>query len=317
MFPTKSFPKLWHVGTMDTTHKRNGSFEGAGLSVSTHPEAWRRIARGHVTGPTWILTKPGNKFLDHYRLTEAQSTEIAKWAVQNGYAETATLYRVSHYDDELESEVYTDYHTREEAEYEADEESPIKEIVGGLVGTDSLHERTRTDASPVMVADLLSTLYAEDVLGLDGVWWNDKLSPEAYSAPRGVIFQSKVKEWSFVKKVDESAQSTVTLYHVCLTRSLPRILENGLAPRIGPRSKRRGEKKPAIYFFPDLETLDDALSNWLGDEFSESAKLALLKVQIPHGVEVKSDVEYERHIHEPVPPDHITVLTRDIDSFEF
>ena len=44
--------------------------------------------------------------------------------------------------------------------------------------------------------DYAATAYAEDVLDLDGVWWNDELDVSAYSAPRGVIFASKMGAWT-------------------------------------------------------------------------------------------------------------------------
>lgn len=47
--PVKTLKGLYHVGTLDASKKRDG-YEGAGLSVSTHPDAWKRIAKGHVTG---------------------------------------------------------------------------------------------------------------------------------------------------------------------------------------------------------------------------------------------------------------------------
>jgi len=30
---------------------------------------------------------------------------------------------------------------------------------------------------------------------VDGAWWNEELDPAALSAPRGVIFQTKLPEW--------------------------------------------------------------------------------------------------------------------------
>ena len=54
-FAFKSFAKLWHVGSMNPRIKRPGSYEGAGLSVSVHPEDWQQIAE--IGGDLWELTK--------------------------------------------------------------------------------------------------------------------------------------------------------------------------------------------------------------------------------------------------------------------
>jgi len=51
-----------------------------------------------------------------------------------------------------------------------------------------------------MTEDFLSICYAEDVLKLDGVWWDDKLNPMSYSAPRGVIFNNMLPSWTKVKE---------------------------------------------------------------------------------------------------------------------
>ena len=50
---------------------------------------------------------------------------------------------------------------------------------------------------PIMVADMLAMAYAEDVLRLDGVWWEDRHDPAALSAPRGAIFAARVAAFSF------------------------------------------------------------------------------------------------------------------------
>ena len=75
--PVKTLKGLFHVGTLDASKKRDG-FEGAGLSVSTHPDAWKRIAKGHVTGDTYSATKEGNRILDAHSLTKEHNAEITQ-----------------------------------------------------------------------------------------------------------------------------------------------------------------------------------------------------------------------------------------------
>jgi hypothetical protein len=72
-----------------------------------------------------------------------------------------------------------------------------------LIATDSLRQRTKNDAAPVTVPDLVLTVYAEEH-GYDGVWWNDRLDVQNYSAPRGVIVPSKIKSWTVLKQADVS-----------------------------------------------------------------------------------------------------------------
>jgi hypothetical protein len=180
--PTVTFPMLWHVGSLDPSKKRNDSHEGAGLSVSLHPDAWRRIARGFVIGDTWRCAKPGNRFIAAHRLKRTQRAAIADWGVEQGLVAQQTNWRVSWFDDELDSKVSMDFADKKEAEDEAaDRDVRPKPIQGGLVATPALRQRTMSKASPVMVPDLLLTAYAEEH-SFDGVWWADRLDPAAYSA---------------------------------------------------------------------------------------------------------------------------------------
>lgn len=197
MFPTRTFKKLFHVGDMDIKDKQPGSLEGDGLSVSQHPEAWMEIAR--IGGPTWVLTKAGNRFLDFHRLNAKQRKEVIQWGVKNGYAEEGTVYRVHWYDEEMEEERYFEYTSREEAQSEVDAGtgSEIEEVPGNPIGTQKLESRmkARVTNSPSLTLDYLVVAYAEDVLNLDGVWWADRLDPEHLSAPRGVIFNAMLPTW--------------------------------------------------------------------------------------------------------------------------
>jgi len=98
----------------------------------------------------------------------------------------------------------------------------------------------------------------------------------------------------------EDVQVSVA-YHITLTRNVKRVLRDGLVPRIGPRSRATKEARPAIYLFPTVEDAETAYEQWLGDQFDEDTRLALLKVEIPSTIEIFSDVSYERHIYETIP----------------
>jgi len=202
-FAFKSFAKLWHVGSMNPKDKRPGSYEGAGLSVSVHPEDWQQIAE--IGGDLWELSKKGNKFVNFHRMTKAQKQTIAQWGVQNGYVQHVEVWRATWYDDEREENVYADFLTQQEAQAESDK---VKLVKNQLQGTDKLKQRTHNPNTDTTVAfDLLVTVYAEEQLECDGVWWDDNYNPENLSAPRGVIFPNKLSTWS-KKKVDWEGYDT-------------------------------------------------------------------------------------------------------------
>lgn len=210
---TLSFNKLFHVGTMNPTDKRHGSYEGAGLSVSLHPEEWMAIAG--IGGPIWQCVRPGNRFLNFLRLSKAQKKMIGDWAVEQGLATRQSIWRVYFWDDDAGEHRYFSFTNRQkaknEAKYTEDENGksqPPVEIPGALVGTPALAQRMvqhapeqhmtgeSGDANP---DDLVAVAYAEDVMKLDGVWWNERLDPINLSAPRGVIVPSMIGHWQFTQ----------------------------------------------------------------------------------------------------------------------
>ncbi len=204
-FPIRSISLLWHVGTLNLADKSRGSHEGAGLSVSLHPDAWRVIARGQVRGDDWTLSKPDGQFLDYHELDDLHLEQISRWGVDNGYAERRSLFEVTWFDDELGAELSSLYLTREEAEEECSDPDSVRELHGRLVPTTALQARVNGDAPLVLVPDLLATVFAEDSLEVDGVWWEDRLDVYAYSAPRGVISATKLASWQISLARDEVA----------------------------------------------------------------------------------------------------------------
>jgi hypothetical protein len=65
----------------------------------------------------------------------------------------------------------------------------------GYKPTAKFDARIGEKVEQAFVLDFLAFAYAEDVLHLDGVWWNDRLDVLAYSAPRGVIFNAMLPTW--------------------------------------------------------------------------------------------------------------------------
>lgn len=201
-FPLTSFKELYHVGAFDISQRQTHNYEGDGLSVSTEPEAWIRINRGGTSGDTWRLTKSGNKFLDWHEMTDAHHAVINEWAVDNGYAESSTVYHVTWFDDEADEERFSEFSTLSAAEEFADEdetEDPYYKVSkheNEITATTKLEKRMGAKTG-----QLFSVAYVEDVLDLDGVYWYDLLDVANLSAPRGVIVPSKVDSWKREKRV--------------------------------------------------------------------------------------------------------------------
>ena len=198
--PTVSLKDLYHVGTLDASKKGDFSYEGAGLSVTTEPDAWRRIARGQVAGDTHSVAKANNNFLDSHKLTSQHNEQIKQWAIDNGFLEQQETVTVSWYDDEMDDTLSQTFNSMADAEAEHGEYMDDYDVdvdKGGVVPTAKLKKATgqsRIEATGVL--EYVLPLYAES-LGLDGVWWADDLDVNKLSAPRGVIVPGKVDSFKF------------------------------------------------------------------------------------------------------------------------
>lgn len=109
-----------------------------------------------------------------------------------------------------------------------------------------------------------------------------------------------------------SEEKMVDVWHVTEKQNVPNILQNGLEPRIGKSSKSAGEQKPAIYVFPDELSMEDAVTNWLGDE-TEYRQSALI-LRVPESWVSQDNIRWEATINRPVPPDMIKVAIPDLDE---
>jgi hypothetical protein len=193
----KKLSTMYHVGRLDQPRRKPAvSYEGSGLSVSLHPDEWRKIARGQVGGDTWELTKEDPKFL---MATAANKKKAVNWAAANGWIAPQKRYRVSWFDDEMDDTMSTEFDSLEEAQEEADAYGVEPEEVDSFVldnkGKAYWKSAFSSKPSNSLAKDFAIIWFAE-ANGYDGVWWNDKLDPDRLSAPRGVIFQSKLPEWS-------------------------------------------------------------------------------------------------------------------------
>lgn len=100
-----------------------------------------------------------------------------------------------------------------------------------------------------------------------------------------------------------------TYYHVTLAENLRSIMERGLTPTVGERSKQLGEGS-AVFLFPDIPHAEDAVSGWLGDQFEEEVELALIEVTLPDGVEVHQTdgIDWECWVKDVIPPQHLRIV---------
>lgn len=192
---------IFHVGTLDISQKSNQSLEWNGLSVSNCPNTWKRICG--CAGQTWqLIPNSSDSFLLYHDLDKDDLSEIKQWAINAGYFTNAIEYRVYYYDDELEEERYFSFaqneeqQAREEYEWRTEEDSNATRfeiIEDGLFPTDKLMQRSLVNVDVSMYLDIAVQLYAEEVLEINGIWWEDEFNPYALSAPRGVIFNSHLE----------------------------------------------------------------------------------------------------------------------------
>lgn len=104
----------------------------------------------------------------------------------------------------------------------------------------------------------------------------------------------------------------MTLFHVTDKNGLTGITQQGFKPSIGPRSRRLGEKKEAIYFFRKREFVDDAVCGWMGDVFPPSSQLYCLEIELPEHIPFSSDPnfgEVEAIVEVAIPPTSVKSAT--------
>ena len=202
--PLINMDLVYHVGSMDSTNKRSGSHEGNGLSISLHPEEWKIIGKGHIGGDIWTLTKDNTSFLDALSLNRKHQLYLNKVGVDEGYLEPKTCYKLIYKDEESNTNNYMVFDSLEEATEENEEfdsDGIIKKIKS-FIPSDKFITRLGWKPEILLMKDIFLTFYAEDHLKVDGVWWNENLDILNYSAPRGVILNSKLETWD--KKITSS-----------------------------------------------------------------------------------------------------------------
>jgi CRISPR/Cas system-associated endonuclease Cas3-HD len=115
-------------------------------------------------------------------------------------------------------------------------------------------------------------------------------------------------------EIFESENIERKVWHITPKANVSKIMKQGLIPKIGRRSKSAKEKTPAIYVFPDSISMEDALTNWLDNEF-EDVKLSILELTVPSNWITEHAIRWEAQILHPVPPSMIKILVLNIDSW--
>lgn len=202
----------FHVGDITKKEKKR-SFEGSGLSVSMNPDAWRKIAR--LNGETYLVHKKSPLFLDIHALSLEKRKSIFNWGIIEGYLTEGEKW-VYRYDDEDEPMYmsflsYEDWlkHMGLDPNDSLDQEEISKSDITRVtcfLGTDKLYQEAGWDLGnePSLAETFCILRYADEVLEIDGVYWSDILDVYRYSAPRAVIFQSRLHEWKIVEVHDKS-----------------------------------------------------------------------------------------------------------------
>jgi hypothetical protein len=200
--PTISFARLWHVGSLDVADKRTGSQEGACLSVSRSPGAWREIGEGLVSGPCHVAAAGDLSMLDAHALDAETRAAVLGWGVAAGLCALVDLWTMSWFDDELDDTVSSTFATQQEAEEEAEENDGAEVAkVREHASTPSLDALVLADGpsfGDATLLDMLLPLWTQTLTDLDGVWWDETFDPLAYSAPRGGLLRSRLHKvaWS-------------------------------------------------------------------------------------------------------------------------
>ena len=207
-----SFYEVFHVGALTQKlrkpKRRSSSYEGPGLSVSLTPVAWEQIAR--LGGQNlWVVFRRDEQQQGHFvDLTGKKVHQFAPRAVALGLVVAAPVFRVWTTNEDGEREFFeftSEAEAEAEAEANVDDNNEI-EVVQGFRPTAKLQKLWARDFSSKTIPDVLTVavLYALDMESeYDGAWWDERLDVERLSAPRGVIFPSKLHEWE-ARKVDWS-----------------------------------------------------------------------------------------------------------------
>lgn len=196
-YPAVQRDEVVHIGTLNENDRNSWSLEGDGLSVSDHPDAWRKIAKlGGL--PEFSVTHPERplSFVDAHRVSPSMHQQIETWATENNLGRQVPVWHVDQWDDEYEDTYRSTYTSHEEA---MDEASDTAKVTRGRQFS-FFDEHAPRGADPSNTQDALLTKWSNDATSADGVWWNDQLDPSRLSAPRGVIVPRQISSLSYRRR---------------------------------------------------------------------------------------------------------------------
>jgi len=193
VLPCRRLNTVFHVGSMDIQKKAKLNFEGTnGLSVSTEPEAWRRINKGITRGDTFSLSNTEGVFIDANAMTMEQYAAVTQWATKEKLIYSCQQYVFSYLDDE-QDEILTFYFDDYASAYEEAEGEHEVTLVDTHKGTSRFSKivgETNIDN-----LSLLTVAYCLLETSHDGVFWDAEVDILRYQAPRGVILQKNLSRW--------------------------------------------------------------------------------------------------------------------------
>ena len=107
-------------------------------------------------------------------------------------------------------------------------------------------------------------------------------------------------------KVGLEEDTSNVVYHVTPTKNLKSISKQGLVPAKGDRTNKIQGEKVGIYVFPDQDSAENAVMNWLGDEFDEDEPLTMLQIDVS-GLEkyISKGADYELIVGTTIEPKRI------------
>ena len=203
--PLHTFDSVCHIGTWpeapDTNRKpgRATSYEGIGLSVSTHPDAWRAIVKLGGYPYRWLERRDGKpgRFVDGH----AARREAHEWAVRRGWLVGVPGWVVSWEDDEMEDTMMLELFDHDEALDEAGDHAELRPatiwVAAGelLRRLDAHYGRQPNNQHGALDGELLNRWTAAVYPDLDGVWWDNALDEIRLSAPGGLILPESLSGW--------------------------------------------------------------------------------------------------------------------------
>lgn len=216
-----SFEEVFHTGTLDKSNKSPTSLEGTnGISISNNASAWNKV-NASIKGDTFKFTKDSNVFLNVNSLSDKTKKLINEWAVDNCYFEKISKYKHEYYDEDLDVDNIIEFDSLDEALVEYDIEELTK-----------FYTHKETDKFSNIVGDnnkwnteLILSVYANEMTELDGIFWDEPLNIEEYSAPRGTIFEDKISSWSKLN-LNKKALNNIGLFVSAKTETKENTIKN-------------------------------------------------------------------------------------------